>query len=127
MNPQIIITGRIGQDPVALPNGGARLRVVTNDQVKNEETGKWEDRQTSWFTVKAWRKQAEQALAVLKKGQEVTIVGKIYEEHWVDKNTGQERSGYDIIAQSIAVGIYTLDKEQSEAPKAFIRVDEVPF
>jgi single-strand DNA-binding protein len=127
MNPQIIITGRIGQDPVALSNGGVRLRVVTNDQVKNEETGKWEDKQTSWFTVKAWRKLAEQALGVLKKGHEVTIIGKIYEEHWVDKATGQERNGYEVIAQSISVGVYTVEKEQSERPSTFIRVDEVPF
>ena len=55
MNPQIIITGRIGQDPVALSNGGVRLRVVTNDQVKNEETGKWEDKQTSWLDRKSTR------------------------------------------------------------------------
>ena len=127
MNPQIIITGRIGQDPVSLSNGGVRLRVVTNDQVKNEETGKWEDKQTSWFTVKAWRKLAEQALGVLKKGHEVTIIGKIYEEHWVDKATGQERNGYEVIAQSISVGVYTVEKEQSERPSTFIRVDEVPF
>ena len=38
-NPTVTFTGRIGQDPVVLSNGGIRLRVVTNDRVKNDQTG----------------------------------------------------------------------------------------
>ena len=41
-NPTVTFTGRIGQDPVVLSNGGIRLRVVTNDRVKNDQTGQWE-------------------------------------------------------------------------------------
>ena len=69
-NPTITIVGRVGQDPVKLNGGGVRLRIVSNDRVKNDATGSWDDKDTSWWTVKAWKNLAEQAVATLKKGQE---------------------------------------------------------
>jgi single-strand DNA-binding protein len=50
-----------------------------------------EDRDTSWWTVKAWKTLAEQAKATLKKGQEVIIVGTIYQENWTD-STGATKN-----------------------------------
>ena len=114
-NPTITIVGRVGQDPVKLNGGGVRLRIVSNDSVKNESTGKWDDKNTSWWTVKAWKSLAEQAVAVLKKGQEVIIVGKIYEENWTDKD-GNTRTSYDINADSIAVSTWSLSKDVSKQP-----------
>ena len=84
-NPTITIVGRVGQDPVKLNNGGVRLRIVSNDRVKNDASNQWDDKDTSWWTVKAWKSLAEQSIATLKKGQEVVIVGNIYEETWKDK------------------------------------------
>jgi single-strand DNA-binding protein len=114
-NPTITIVGRVGQDPVKLNGGGVRLRIVSNDSVKNESTGKWDDKNTSWWTVKAWKSLAEQAVTVLKKGQEVIIVGKIYEENWTDKD-GNTRTSYDINADSIAVSTWSLSKDVSKQP-----------
>jgi len=110
-NPSITIIGRLGMDPVAMGNG-IRLRVVTNDRVKNEKTGEWEDRDTSWWTVKVWNKLAEQSKEVLKKGQEVVITGKIFEENWVDSNN-IERTTYEVRAESIAITPYSVNKEFS--------------
>jgi single-strand DNA-binding protein len=112
-NPTITIVGRVGQDPVKLSNGGVRLRIVSNDSFKNDTTGKWEDKNTSWWTVKAWKSLAEQTLSVLKKGQEVIVIGKIYEENWTDKD-GNTRNSYDINADSIAVTTWSLSKDVSK-------------
>ena len=109
-NPTVTFTGRIGQDPVVLSNGGIRLRVVTNDRVKNDQTGQWEDSKTSWWTVKVWNRLADQSKDILKKGYEISIVGKIYEENWKDKTTGEARNSYEIQAESIAVTTHTLAK-----------------
>lgn len=127
-NPTITIVGRVGQDPVQLNNGGVRLRVVSNDSVKNDSTGKWDDKNTSWWTVKAWKNLAEQSLAVLKKGQEVIIVGKIYEEAWTDKD-GNARTSYDVLADSIAVSTWTLSKDNKPTgiPSWDTGSIEVPF
>lgn len=110
MNPKITIVGRIGHTPEAVGTNGLRFRVATNDRVKNDATGAWEDKNTSWWTVKAWRTLAEQSKAVLKKGQEVIIVGTIYEENWTD-SSGQKRTSFEINADTIAVTTHSLTKD----------------
>jgi single-strand DNA-binding protein len=129
MNPVITIVGRIGQDPEAIGSNGLRLRVATNDRVKNDVTGEWEDKNTSWWTVKAWKRLAEQSKDVLKKGQEVIIVGKVYEENWTDKE-GTKRTSYEINAESIAVTTFSLAKNNSSSGDQFPsykKFAEVPF
>jgi single-strand DNA-binding protein len=128
-NPTVTIVGRIGQDPEAVGSNGLRLRVATNDRVKNDSTGEWEDKNTSWWTVKAWKRLAEQSKDVLKKGQEVIIVGKVHEENWTDKE-GTKRTSYEINAESIAVTTFSLSKNNAPSGDQFPsykKFAEVPF
>lgn len=127
-NPTVTIVGRIGQDPEAIGSNGLRLRVATNDRVKNDSTGEWEDKNTSWWTVKAWKRLAEQSIDVLKKGQEVIIVGKVYEENWTDKE-GTKRTSYEINAESIAVTTFSLAKKTNKDDEfpSYKKFAEVPF
>lgn len=108
MNPKITIVGRLGKDPEAI-GSGARFTVATKDRVKNDK-GEWEDRDTSWWTVKAWKTLGQQTLSSLKKGQEVIIYGTIYQENWKDSN-GNARTSYEVNAESIAVTTYSMVKE----------------
>jgi single-strand DNA-binding protein len=127
-NPTVTIVGRIGQDPEAVGSNGLRLRVATNDRVKNDSTGEWEDKNTSWWTVKAWKRLAEQSMDVLKKGQEVIIIGKVYEENWTDKE-GTKRTSYEINAESIAVTTFSLTKKtvRDDQFPSYKTYAEVPF
>ena len=127
-NPTVTIVGRIGQDPEAIGSNGLRLRVATNDRVKNDSTGEWEDKNTSWWTVKAWKRLAEQSMDVLKKGQEVIIVGKVYEENWTDRE-GTKRTSYEINAESIAVTTFSLSKKTTKDDEfpSYKKFAEVPF
>ena len=128
-NPIITIVGRVGSDPEAVGSNGLRFRVATNDRVKNDNTGQWEDKNTSWWTVKAWRTLADQSKSVIKKGMEVIIVGKIFEDTWTDKD-GVKRSSYEINADSISVTAYTLSKDKAQSNNDFPSYktySEVPF
>ena len=127
-NPIITIVGRVGSEPESVGSNGLRFRVATNDRIKNDVTGKWEDKNTSWWTVKAWRTLAEQSKSVIKKGMEVIIVGKIYEESWTDKE-GTSRTSYEINADSISVTAYTLSKDKVEDGEfpSYKTYAEVPF
>jgi single-strand DNA-binding protein len=128
-NPIITIVGRVGSEPETVGSNGLRFRVATNDRVKNDTTGEWEDKNTSWWTVKAWRTLAEQSKSVIKKGMEVIIVGKIYEESWTDKE-GTKRTSYEINADSISVTAYTLSKDKAPSSNDFPSYKtyaEVPF
>ncbi len=125
----ITIVGRVGSEPETVGSNGLRFRVATNDRVKNDTTGEWEDKNTSWWTVKAWRTLAEQSKSVIKKGMEVIIVGKIYEESWTDKE-GTKRTSYEINADSISVTAYTLSKDKAPSNNDFPSYKtyaEVPF
>ena len=125
----ITIIGRVGSEPETVGSNGLRFRVATNDRVKNDTTGEWEDKNTSWWTVKAWRTLAEQSKSVIKKGMEVIIVGKIYEESWTDKE-GVKRTSYEINADSISVTAYTLSKDKAPNNDQFPSYKtyaEVPF
>ncbi len=128
-NPTIVLIGRVGTEPEPVGSNGLRLRVATSDRVKNEDTGKWEDKNTSWWTVKAWRSVAEYSKDVIKKGMEVTIIGKIYEENWIDKE-GEKRTSIEINADSIAVTSFSLAKnknvENDDFP-SYKKYSEIPF
>lgn len=123
-NPTITLVGRLGQDPAPVGDSGLRLRLVTNDRVKNDVTGNYEDSQTSWWTIKVWGKLAEQARHSINKGQELTITGKIYEDVWTDK-TGTSRSTYEVRADSIAVTTFSLSREK--AAGRMLDDEGVPF
>lgn len=128
-NPIITIVGRVGSEPEAVGSNGLRFRVATNDRVKNDITGEWEDKNTSWWTVKAWRTLADQSKSVIKKGMEVVIVGKIFEDTWTDKD-GVKRSSYEINADSISVTSYSLSKNKPASNDDFPSYKtyaEVPF
>lgn len=109
-NPIVTLIGRVGADPEQIGTNGLRIRMATSDSKLNPQTNKWEDGPTSWWTVKAWKNVADNCKDVIKKGQEIIVVGSMYQETWTDKATGQERSGYEINAKSVAVTGYSLSK-----------------
>lgn len=127
-NPTVVLVGRVGQEPEQVGSNGIRLRVVTSDRIKNDETGQWEDKNTSWWTVKAWRNVAEYSKSVIKKGMEVTIIGRIYEESWTDKE-GNKRNSVEINAENISVTSYTLSKDASSSNDfpSYKNLSDVPF
>jgi single-strand DNA-binding protein len=125
MNPKITLVGRLGQDPEAVGTSGVKFRVVTSDRVKND-SGAWEDRDTSWWTVKAWKTLAQQATSTLKKGQEIMVTGTMSQDSWTD-SSGQARTSYEITADSVGLTAYTLSKSNSTAPLAMASSTEDPW
>lgn len=128
-NAHISFTGTLGQDPVILSNGGLRLRVAVNERAKNPTTGEWEDKYSSWYTVKVWGALADSSKKLLKKGIEVTITGDIYEETWTT-DTGDKRSSYEVRANTLAITPFGISKLNLTTKGQFSdteRYAEVPF
>lgn len=96
MSAPITLTGRLGADPELRfsPSGTAivRLSIVTSRRSKNEQTGEWADADTTWWDATAFRQLAENAASSLEKGMAVIAVGRVVQENWEDKQTGQKRS-----------------------------------
>ena len=100
----ISITGRAGKDPEVryFENGTAvaELRVAV-DRIGNDHNG--ERKKPLWITVKIWGKSAQVAADYVRKGSMIGISGRLDEETWTDRNSGQERSKPIIAANQLTL------------------------
>ena len=60
------------------------------------------DKGTIWWNCSLWGKRAESLDPFLKKGSQVTVVGRVSERSYTDKN-GQERKVMDVRVNDIAL------------------------
>ena len=60
------------------------IRVGSTPRRLNRATGEWEDGDTSYYTVKCWRRLAVNVKGSLRKGDMVLIRGKVVTRTWVD-------------------------------------------
>lgn len=109
MLPRITVTGRLAADPDLRfsPSGTAmaRMRVVAADRKLNQQSGEWEDGDTLWIDVTAFKKLAENLVESVKKGDLLVITGKIRTEEWDDRETGAKRSKIAMIADEVAASL----------------------
>jgi single-strand DNA-binding protein len=62
----------------------ATIRVGSTPRRLNRETGEWQDGEPSYYTVKCWRKLAENVHGSLRKGDMVVVRGKVITRSWLD-------------------------------------------
>ena len=84
MSFPVTFKARLGADPEITfsANGSAvaRMRVVTN--ARRLVNGEWEDTDTSWWSLTAFGRTAEDAVEQLHKGDLVLVTGKIKQREW---------------------------------------------
>jgi len=115
----VIISGRLGQNAEVKTfesgNIVCRLNVATTEKWK--EGDEWKSK-TTWHVVNVWGYKAERA-KYYKKGDLVTVRGKIDQRKYVDKE-GIERYLTEIVAEQITdniklggEGLNTIDETQN--------------
>jgi single-strand DNA-binding protein len=99
---KVIQLGNLTRDPEVryAPNGTAvaSFSIAVNDRKKVGD--EWKDK-VDYFDVIAFGKQAESCGQYLFKGDAALIEGKLQQRRWVDKDTGQNRSKVEIVAQHV--------------------------
>lgn len=135
---KIVIVGNLGRDPEMryLQSGQAvtNFNVATNRQytASNGERMK----ETTWFRVSAWGRQAETCNQYLKMGSKVLVEGRLNP----DRETGSPRvyerkdgtvgSSYEITADRV-VFMSSRDDQGSYQPREsggeVVEEDEIPF
>ena len=102
MSAPIILIGRIGTEPEIkfgqAGNAVLKFRVVTN--ARRQVDGKWEDVDTSWWSVTAFRQLAENLAESIKKGDTVIVVGKIKQRTY-ETPQGEKHSIVEVLAESV--------------------------
>lgn len=135
---KIMVVGNLGRDPEMryLPSGQAvtNFNMATNHQytASNGERVK----ETTWFRISAWGRQAETCNQYLKTGSKVLVEGRLKP----DKETGGPRvyerrdgstgSSYEITADRVVFmsGRDDQASDQGAGPgDELIDEDEIPF
>ncbi|WP_235737853.1 single-stranded DNA-binding protein [Nocardioides alcanivorans] len=71
-------------------NSVATFRVASTPRRWSAKEREWVDAATNWYTVNAWRTLGRNCADSLKKGDAVTIYGKLSTQVWRDEN-GNDR------------------------------------
>lgn len=111
---KVIQLGNLTRDPELkyAPNGMAvaRFAIAVNSRVKRGDG--WEDK-VDYFDVVTFGKTAENCNEYLNRGDSVLIEGKLNQQRWDDKATGQKRSKVEIYAQTVT---FMPKRQQGKAP-----------
>lgn len=105
----IIIVGNLGKDPEMryTPNGQAvtNFSLATNRQYTGSDGQ--QVKETIWFRVAAWGKQAEACNQYLKRGSKVLVEGRLTPDketggpHVYTKQDGTSGASFEVNAQTV--------------------------
>ena len=91
---RVILAGNLCGDPELqyLPKGTAvtQFNLAINRKWRDDSGQQKEE--VVFIGVKAWGKQAETICQYLTKGRPILLEGRLAQENWDDKQTGQKRS-----------------------------------
>ena len=133
----IIVVGNVGRDAEMryTPSGAAvaSFSVATNREYTASSGEKVKE--TVWFRVSAWGKQAEVCNQFVKKGMKVLVEGRLNADEnggpriWTGKD-GSQRSSFEVTAGTVRFlsqrGEYE-SNDQQDAGDMLPPEDDIPF
>jgi single-strand DNA-binding protein len=96
----VTLSGWLGGDVTMREAGGAPVasfRVASTPRRFQRRTGTWEDGDTQWYRVNAWRALAENCDRSLRRGDPVVVHGKLSAHVWTTK-AGVEVTTFEVEA-----------------------------
>jgi single-strand DNA-binding protein len=120
---KVMLIGNVGTDPEMrfTPSGNpvTSFRIATSRVYTTSEGERRQE--TEWFTVVAWKKQAESCNQFLSKGQRVYVEGSLRTRSWEGRD-GQKRVTVEVVANRVlfldrqAVAQLPGEESPAEAP-----------
>ena len=103
---KVMLIGNLTADPEVrdMPSGTplTELRIAVSRLVGNRNGNEGERREeTVFLDVSCWNRAAEIAAQFLAKGNPVFVEGRLQQDTWEDKQTGQRRSRIRVVADNI--------------------------
>lgn len=97
---QVTLLGNLGQDPEvkALQNGDklANMSLATSERWKDKNSGEQKER-TQWHRIVVWNDGIVGVIEkLLKKGDQVMVVGQLETRKWQDQN-GNDRYATEVV------------------------------
>lgn len=104
MTDSITVTGVVGSDPrLHVTTQGlaiASFRLASTRRYFDRAKGTWEDGETNWYTVSAFRQLAHNAVASVTKGERVVVHGRLRLRAW----ESGEKSGTAVEIEADSIG-----------------------
>src|SRR4051812_35264160 len=97
------LSGWVGGDVTLRQAGGvpvASFRVASTPRRYVRKSDSWEDGDTQWYAVNAWRALAENCDTSLRRGDPVVVHGKLTAHVWTNK-AGLEVTSFDVEASFV--------------------------
>jgi single-strand DNA-binding protein len=101
---KVILVGNLTRDPEVryIPSGTAvcDISLAVNSQWTDRKTNERKE-EVTFVEVTLWGRTAEIAGEYLAKGRPVLIEGRLTQDSWEDKETGQKRSKLKVVADGM--------------------------
>ena len=111
MSAQVTLIGNLTKDPELMVFDSGKTKVSFSVAVNRrwtDESGEKKE-QVSYFDVIAWAYTADDIARVLSKGNAVIINGRLEQQSWDDKTSGEKRSKVVVIADNIALALRNIE------------------
>ena len=104
MRTQLTVRGNVATAPrrVVTDSGTVivEFRLAATERFFNRQTQEWEDGNTSWYTVSAFRRLAENIFRSFSVGEPVIVSGKLTIKQWASKDETKRGTTPEIIADT---------------------------
>lgn len=87
----------------------AELRVFFDDY-RPDGNGGFEQVGGFWLNVSVWDKRAEDAAQHLRKGARVRIEGRLVEQEWADKESGEVKKAMQLNADDVFISLARVEE-----------------
>ena len=94
---QVILMGRLTRDPeqrTTTTGKNIASFSIAVDRAGQEDTA-------DFFNVTAWEKLGDLVVQYLSKGRRVLVQGRLRQDSWDDKESGQKRSRVEVVATDV--------------------------
>jgi single-strand DNA-binding protein len=102
----VTVIGNATQDPELrfTPSGAAvvTFSVADNPRKKNQQTQQWENGESTFYRVTAWRQMAENIAESVRKGDRLVVVGVLQNRRY-ETQEGAVRFSLEINADAVAL------------------------
>lgn len=126
MGAKIRLNGNLGDDPKSGSTRDGKPYIsfsvyqphwVNTGNKTEDGRNDFEDIGGFWMNVAWFGRKAEAGARVLRKGAAVLIEGDLRVEYWEDKQTGEQKAGWKVIATEVSLdmkGIETVEYRKRE-------------
>lgn len=96
----VILTGRLTADP-ELRYTSNNTAVTSFSIAVDRRYKSGEEKETDFINIVAWRQTAEFITKYFQKGKLIGIEGRIQTRQYQDKDTGKNRTAFEVLAENV--------------------------